>query len=319
MKEIKALALPATDTACPNSGSGSEIRVCRDKGLDLSFVYGPLNRVNELLARIGPTANIGCYVLEGHDANGRMFREGMSTRLDGRIAEHVHDLDKRDYTHILIVAGPRLTEGAIEALESLLSRQLANVSPQEHRSRPNAVSSVLADRQLAALAFRFTLASAATIGLSYLVPPDRSHPCSYWHVVNSLRDRFFSGSQEDRTKWVLAGAPVRGIRLRAAWGDNTCICEVRNDEHWLLHGSEIRARCVESARQNHKDARMNLTTANLAAAARGFPDRLELRTTHRVGWSLDAAQKFATGSMASRRNFWRPVDDHESMLAPPRE
>ena len=244
--EINATsALPATAPARPNSGPGSEIRLSRDKGLDLSFVYGPLSRVNELLARIEPTANIGCYVLEGHDANGGMFREGMSTRLADRIAEHVHDLDKRDYTHILIVAGPNLNAGAIEVLESLLSRQLANVNQQEHSSRPNAVSSVLADMQLAALAFRFTLASAATIGLSYLVPPDRSHPCSYWQVVNGLRDRFFSGSREDRIKWVLAGAPVRGKRMHAAWGDNTCICEIRDDEHWLLHGSEIRARCVE--------------------------------------------------------------------------
>ena len=292
----------------------AEFPILRCKHAPLAFGYAPLNDYQALIRRLNAGDAQCVYLLVGV-SNGRpVAREGRTGAPLARLAAHLANPEFRHFTHVAVIAGPRLAETDVRALECLVARQIATVGVKSHQSKGAETVNVPAAAWNAALdAFLFLRDAARIVGIGFLEPASPGEPAGYWNCAAGIRDRWLPGAVDFRKTQIARKSAIRGPRFELVRGDFIAIAAERHGMFWLLAGSEIRAIPVASARKAHGKRREHLLRAGQAAVVAGYPDRLELRLDLEVGASRDALTKFVTGSLAGF-DCWRPF---KATLNPP--
>jgi hypothetical protein len=285
-----------------------EFAILRSKALPLVFAIAPFRQCQFLIRRLNAEVAQCVYLLVGEVDDQPVAREGRTGGPIARFGIHLSNPEFQHFTDVAVIAGPRLTESAVKALECLVARQIAAVGAVRHQSKGAELVNVSAGAWNSALdAFLFFRYAARTMGINFLEPHSPQHPAAFWNCASGIRDRWAPGAFEFRKALIAKKSPISGPRLELIRGDYLAIAERRGGTYWLLAGSEIRATPVSSARKSDWTARHDLISAGRGTEVRGYPDRLELLVDLEVGYSLDKLTKFVFGS-AGGPNHWRPLE-----------
>ena len=148
-----------------------EIAILRSKAVPLVFAIAPFRQCQSLIRRLNAEVAQCVYLLVGEVDGQPVAREGRTGGPIARFGMHLSNPEFQHFTDVAVIAGPRLTESAVKALECLVARQIAAVGAVRHQSKGAELVNVSAGAWNSALdAFLFFRYAARTMGINFLEP-----------------------------------------------------------------------------------------------------------------------------------------------------